>query len=92
MAWPSESCGMWPVALPIVAGAITSGPLDRQAELIRRVHGAGADAVAISVCQLAGQDEDDQVWIERAGRCSNWSPPDIRLVILRVPLALSPVA
>ncbi len=52
--------------VPVVVAAITSGPVDRQAALVRRMHDAGADAVAISVCQLAREDEDDQQWVAHA--------------------------
>ena len=34
--------------------------------MIRRIRDAGADVVAIGVCQLAAEEEDDQTWIERA--------------------------
>ncbi|MBU0717165.1 MAG: dihydrodipicolinate synthase family protein [Planctomycetes bacterium] len=71
--------------VPVVAGAIVWGPLDRQAELIRRVHGAGADAVSVAVSQLAGQDEDDQAWIENAGMLLDRIPEDVRLAMYECP-------
>jgi 4-hydroxy-tetrahydrodipicolinate synthase len=72
--------------VPVVAGAIVWGPLDRQTELIRRVHGAGADAVAIAVSQLADQDQDDQVWIENAGMLLDQIPDEIQLAMYECPL------
>ncbi len=72
--------------VPVVAGAITWGPLDRQAELIRRVHGAGADVVSIAVSQLAGQDEDDRVWIENAKMLLDQIPDEIRLAMYECPM------
>ena len=72
--------------VPVVAGAIVWGPLDRQTELIRRVHAAGADAVTVAVSQLAGRDEDDRVWIENAGMLLDRIPDEIRLAMYECPL------
>ena len=71
--------------VPVVAGAIVWGQLDRQAELIRRVHGAGADSVSIAVSQLADQDEDDRAWIENAGMLLDRIPEDVRLAMYECP-------
>ena len=72
--------------VPVVAAAIVWGPLDRQTELIRRIHGAGADAVAIAVSQLADQDEDDQVWMENAKVLLDRIPDEIRFAMYECPL------
>jgi 4-hydroxy-tetrahydrodipicolinate synthase len=69
----------------IVGGAITSGPLDQQAALIRQIHDAGADAVTISVCQLADHEEDEQRWLGRAEALLERLPQDIRLAMYECP-------
>ncbi len=48
--------------VPVVASAITSDPIDRQAELIRAMAGTGVQAVILATCQLAARDEDDGAW------------------------------
>ena len=70
----------------VVAGAISEGSLDEQADLVRRVHATGADAVSIAVCQFADETEDDQVWIQRAETFLGHVPEEIRLAFYECPL------
>ncbi len=71
--------------VPVVAGAISEGPVEAQAELIQRVHDAGADVVAIAVCQLAKQEEDEQTWIEHADKLLEKISPKIQLSMYECP-------
>jgi len=71
---------------PIVAAAISAGSIEEQAQLIRRVNDAGADAVAIGVCQLAAEEEDEQTWIERAETLVEQIPADVQLAMYECPL------
>ena len=72
--------------VPVVAGAISEGPLESQAELIERIHGVGADVVAIGVYQLAKEEEDDRVWIENAEKLLEMISPQILLSMYECPL------
>jgi len=71
--------------VPMVVAAITSGSIDRQAALVRRMHDAGADVVAISVCQLAREHEDDRQWIARAESLLEKIPAELRLSMYECP-------
>jgi 4-hydroxy-tetrahydrodipicolinate synthase len=71
--------------VPMVVGAITSGSIEQQATLARRVHDAGADVVAIAVCQLANEDEDDQQWIANAESLLEKLPAELRLSMYECP-------
>jgi len=71
---------------PVVASAITTGSVEKQAELVRRIHECGADAVAIGVCRLAAKDEGDKVWIERASALLELIPAELRLAMYETPL------
>ncbi len=51
--------------VPVVASAITSDSVDRQAELIRAMANTGVQAVILATCQLAARDQDDGVWQAR---------------------------
>lgn len=72
--------------VPVVAGAITEGPLESQAELIERIHNAGADVVAIGVYQLAAEEEDEKTWIENAEKLLDLISPQILLSMYECPL------
>ncbi len=72
--------------LPIIMSAISAEPIEEQSALVRRMHDLGADAIAITVCQLAAEDEHDDVWIERAETLLKLIPADIRLAIYECPL------
>jgi len=69
----------------VVACAITSGSVEDQAALIRRVHDGGADAVAIGVCRLATREEDDQAWIDHATALLERIPTEVRLAMYETP-------
>ncbi|MCI0492627.1 MAG: dihydrodipicolinate synthase family protein [Planctomycetes bacterium] len=71
--------------VPIVGCAITTGPLTTQAELIRQVNATGVDAVAISVCQLANKDEDDQAWVRNCQTLLQQTPERIALAVYECP-------
>ena len=71
---------------PVVAAAITSGAISHQAALVSRIHAAGADAVAIGVCQLATVQEDDQRWIDQAAALLEQIPDEVRLSMYECPL------
>lgn len=72
--------------VPVVAAAITSGTIESQAALIHQVHAAGAEAVAIGVCQLAAANEDDSTWISRGEALLEQIPADVRLSMYECPL------
>jgi len=72
--------------VPVVACAITSGSIENQAALVRRVHRCGTDAVAIGVCQLATPEEDDQTWIDHATALLEQIPAEVRLAMYECPL------
>lgn len=71
--------------VPVVAGAITSGPLKQQVELVHSIAATGADAVTISVCQLADQADSDDIWIEHATRLLERIPSAVRLALYECP-------
>jgi 4-hydroxy-tetrahydrodipicolinate synthase len=71
--------------VPVIAGAITSGPLEQQAELVRRIEATGADAVTISACQLADQADPDRVWLENAEQLLELIPSSVRLALYECP-------
>jgi len=54
--------------VPVVASGTFGGPLEAQAEFIRRLAGSGVDAVVILTCQLVAQEESDGVWRAQAER------------------------
>jgi len=70
---------------PVVACAITTGPIEKQAALIRRVHACGADAVSIGVCRLATPEEDEQAWNDHATALLELIPADVRLAMYETP-------
>lgn len=70
---------------PVVACAITSGSIETQAALIRRVHESGADAVSIGVCRLATPEEDDQAWNDHAAALLEQIPAEARLAMYECP-------
>ena len=72
--------------IPVVAAAITSGSIEDQAALIRRVHDCGADAVAIGVCQWATREEDDQTWNDHVAALLEQIPDEVRLAMYETPL------
>ncbi len=72
--------------LPIIMSAISSESPEAQAELVRRMHDAGSDAVAIAVCQLATPEEDEDTWIQRAESLLELIPADVRLAMYECPL------
>lgn len=69
----------------IVACAITTVPLDEQAELIRKMYAIGGDAVAIAVCQLAAKEDDDKTWIRNCETLLAKLPEEIPLAIYECP-------
>jgi 4-hydroxy-tetrahydrodipicolinate synthase len=71
--------------VPVIAGAITHGPLRQQAELARAVAATGADAVTLSVCQLAKPSDPDHVWCERTARLVERLPTTTRLALYECP-------
>ena len=72
--------------VPIIASAISSGPIETQADLVNRVHNAGADVVAIGVCQLAAETDSDQTWIENAEKLLQQISGSVRLAMYECPL------
>lgn len=72
--------------VPVVAGAISEGPLEAQAELIEKIHNAGADVVAIGVYQFAAEEEDETTWIKNAGKLLEMISPQILLSMYECPL------
>lgn len=72
--------------VPVLGGAIGAGPIDAQAELVRRVAGTGADVVTVSVCQFAAEAEDDRVWLERVETFLEQVPATVRLALYECPL------
>ncbi len=47
--------------VPVVATGTFGGPVDEQAEFVRRMADTGVDAVVVIVCLMAGIDEDEDV-------------------------------
>ena len=72
--------------VPIVAAAISTESIEAQALLIRRMRATGANVMAIGVCQLAAEDEEDEVWIDRADRLLEQIAPEVRLAMYECPL------
>jgi 4-hydroxy-tetrahydrodipicolinate synthase len=72
--------------VPIVACAITYGPLATQAELIRKTHAAGADSVGIAVNQLADKEADDRTWVRNCETLLRLVPEDVALAMYECPL------
>ena len=71
--------------VPVIAGALSASPLPKQIDLIKRVSGTGANSVAISVCQIAHEHEDDQVWHKNLNWLLQELPGDIRLGLYECP-------
>ncbi|MFV2069094.1 MAG: dihydrodipicolinate synthase family protein [Pirellulales bacterium] len=72
--------------IPVVATAIRQGTIDDQAQLVCRMHDIGAEVVAISVCQLAEESEEDRVWIKRFNALVQQVPASIPLAFYECPL------
>lgn len=70
----------------IVAAAICGDSPEQQAVLVRRIHEVGADAVAVAACQLAGEAEGDDVWIQRVETLLERIPAAARLALYECPL------
>ncbi len=47
--------------VPVVATGTFGGPVDGQADFVRRMADTGVDAVVVIVCLLAGRDESEEV-------------------------------
>jgi 4-hydroxy-tetrahydrodipicolinate synthase len=71
--------------VPVVAGALGSGDIEEQAALVRRVSDAGASQAVVTVCQLAAESEDDDVWTARAEELLGRLSGDIALGIYECP-------
>jgi len=72
--------------VPVVATAIRLGTIEDQVQLVRRMHDTGAEIVAISVCQLAEDAEDDGVWLTRFDTLLRQVPASIPLAFYECPL------
>jgi len=71
--------------VPIVACAISTEPIEAQAALVSRIHDAGADAIALGVYQLAGEEENDDTWIRNAETLLELISSDVRLAMYECP-------
>jgi len=61
-------------AVPVVATGTFAGPLNEQADFVKRVHEAGTEAVIVITGLLAAEEESDAVFNERVFRLLDWTP------------------
>ena len=54
--------------VPVVASGTFGGPLEEQAQYMRKIFDTGVSAVVVLTCQLVGQEEADPMWLARAQR------------------------
>jgi len=71
--------------VPVIAGALSASSLAEQVDLIKAMVGVGADGVAVSVCQIAHENEDDQVWLKNMDWILQQLPDNIRLGLYECP-------
>ena len=71
--------------VPVVAGALSAGPLAQQVELARRISGTGANIVTVAVSQIARKNEDDQIWLHNMDLFLRELPDSIRLGLYESP-------
>lgn len=71
--------------VPVVASAIDFGSVEQQAELVRAIADTGVQAVILATCQFAGQNEDDDRWLDCAERLLSLTK-DIPLGLYEIPL------
>ncbi len=71
--------------VPVIASGHISDSLEDQAEEIRQIAGAGADAVILVTNRLARQDEPDSLWLWRLSELLDRIPEDIRLGLYECP-------
>jgi len=71
--------------VPVIAGALSAGPPMQQIELVRRISGIGADIVTVAVSQIAGKNEDDQIWLHNMDSFLQEIPDNIRLGLYESP-------
>jgi 4-hydroxy-tetrahydrodipicolinate synthase len=60
--------------VPVVATGTFGGPVDSQAEFVRQLADTGVEAVIAITGLLAGADESDDVWLDRAHALLNQTP------------------
>ncbi len=51
--------------IPVVATGTFGGPIEQQAEFVRRIYDTGLQAVIAITCMLADEDESDEVLLQR---------------------------
>lgn len=71
--------------VPVVASAIDFGSAEQQAESVRQMADTGVQAVILATCQFAGQNEDDDRWLDCAERLLSLTK-DIPLGLYEIPL------
>ena len=71
--------------VPVIASGHISDSLEEQAEEIRRIAGAGADAVILVTNRLAGPKEPDSVWLRNLAELLDKIPEEIRLGLYECP-------
>lgn len=54
--------------VPVVAAGTFGGPMEEQADFVRRMSAVGVDGVVVLTCQMAGSDEGDDIWRTNAER------------------------
>jgi len=71
--------------VPVAAGALSDGSQTQQIDLAHRISGTGADIVTLAVSQIAGKNEDDNVWLRNMDSFLRKLPDSIRLGLYESP-------
>lgn len=71
--------------VPVIASGHTADSLQEQAEQIKNIHAAGAEAVVLITNRLAKEEESDAVWKENLVTLMDMIPSDIPLAFYECP-------
>ena len=70
--------------VPVVASGTFGGPIDSQAQFVRRMADTGVSAVVVLTCQLAGEQEGNRQWLANAERLQDLAS-DVSLGLYECP-------